>query len=370
MSLLLAILGLGLLVVVHEAGHYLVARWSNMRVERFSIGFGPAVLSWKSGETQFQLAPIPFGGFVQIVGMNPHEEFDERDPRVYPNRPPLLRFLTILAGPAMNYVLAAIMMFAVYQGAGVETGTDWYRIGRVHSNSPAAESGLQRGDRIVAIDGHKVFARQGGVVQSAFTDAVQQSQGRDLVLRVERDGKLVDITLRARQLEPDAMGKAIEDMIAAVGQPVPERKLRLGIELAFEVERRNGGVGSAAAAAIEYPVETSERILSGLKKIVTREAPAEVKGPVGIVDDIEEEMGHGWAHALEVLSLLSVYLGLFNLLPLPGLDGGRLAFLTYELATRRRPNPRVEATVHMFGIVLFFLLLILVTFKDIRNLFG
>src|SRR6186997_3335941 len=113
MYVALAILGLGILVVVHEAGHYFVARWSNMRVERFSIGFGPAVLKWRSGETQFQLAPIPFGGFVQITGMNPHEEFDEKDPRVYPNRPAFLRFLTILAGPAMNYVVAVLVVLAL-----------------------------------------------------------------------------------------------------------------------------------------------------------------------------------------------------------------------------------------------------------------
>src|SRR5690606_13090459 len=110
MQILLAILALGVLVVVHEAGHYFVARWSRMRVERFSIGFGPPILKWRHGETQFQVAPVPFGGFVQITGMNPHEEFDEKDPHVYPNRPAVLRFLTILAGPAMNYVAAVVVV--------------------------------------------------------------------------------------------------------------------------------------------------------------------------------------------------------------------------------------------------------------------
>jgi regulator of sigma E protease len=368
MSIVLAILGLGLLVVVHEAGHFMVARWSNMRVERFSIGFGPSVVSWKQGDTTFQIAPIPFGGFVQIVGMNPHEEFDEKDPRVYPNRPPLLRFLTILAGPGMNYVLAVLLMFAVYQGAGIETGTDWFRVLGTHDGSPAA--GLfQRGDRVVSVDGKPVWARKDGEVQKAFAAMVQDAAGRPMVVRVKRGDKLVDVTVQGRRLDPGAYGQAIEHTFVALRQPVPARVFRLGIDISFEAERRHVGVITTAAKAVQYPWQTSGLILSGLKKIVTREAPAEVKGPVGIVDDIEGEMGQGWVHALEVLAMLSTYLGLFNLLPLPGLDGGRLAFLTYELATRRRPNPRVEATVHMFGIVLFFLLLILVTFKDIRNLF-
>src|SRR6266571_6472806 len=102
----LSVLALGVLIIVHEGGHYLVAKWSGMRVERFSLGFGPAILKWKWKGTQFQLAPIFLGGFVQIVGMNPHEEYDEKDPSVYPNRPTILRFLTIFAGPFTNILFS------------------------------------------------------------------------------------------------------------------------------------------------------------------------------------------------------------------------------------------------------------------------
>jgi regulator of sigma E protease len=138
MLVVLAILALGVLVIVHEAGHYFVAKWSKMRVERFSLGFGPAVLKWKSGETQFQLAPVPFGGFVQITGMNPHEEFDEKDPNVYPNRPAILRFLVILAGPAMNYVLSVVVIFIFYLSAGVQPEVARYRVLAVEKDMPAA----------------------------------------------------------------------------------------------------------------------------------------------------------------------------------------------------------------------------------------
>src|SRR5690348_10111183 len=118
-----AILAIGALIVVHEAGHYVVARLCGMRVERFSIGFGPAIAKWKSRKTgtQFQLAPIPFGGFVEIKGMNIIEEVDPTDATAYPNRPAWQRFVTIFAGPATNYLFAVVLAFGVFAFAGVQS---------------------------------------------------------------------------------------------------------------------------------------------------------------------------------------------------------------------------------------------------------
>src|SRR5687768_1536614 len=113
MSIAISIVGLGLLIVLHEGGHFVVARLCKMRVERFSIGFGPTLLGFKRGDTTFQIAPIPLGGFVQITGLNPNEEFDHSDPNVYPNRPRWMRLSTILAGPAANYATAVVLMLAV-----------------------------------------------------------------------------------------------------------------------------------------------------------------------------------------------------------------------------------------------------------------
>src|SRR5215470_18789136 len=123
MVYVLALFAIGMMIIVHEAGHYFVARWSGMRVERFSLGFGPAILKWRHGDTQFQVAPIFFGGFVHITGMNPHEEYDDNDPSVYPNRPTILRFLTILAGPLTNMLFAIVLIFAVFAVDGQETAT-------------------------------------------------------------------------------------------------------------------------------------------------------------------------------------------------------------------------------------------------------
>src|SRR3954471_4544646 len=123
LSIAIAIVGLGLLIVLHEGGHFLVARLCGMRVERFSIGFGPPVIGFTKWGTEFQIAPIPLGGFVQITGLNPNEEFDKDDPFVYPNRPRWQRLLTVLAGPAANYLTAIVIAFVVLMGWGMSPKT-------------------------------------------------------------------------------------------------------------------------------------------------------------------------------------------------------------------------------------------------------
>ena len=355
MNVFLAILALGVLVVVHEAGHYLVARWAKMRVERFSIGFGPAILKWRSGETQFQLAPVPFGGFVQITGMNPHEEFDEKDPHVYPNRPAILRFLVILAGPAMNYVLAVLVIFAFYLAAGIEgvpPAQASVKIGGVAEGQPASGL-LLAGDRVLKVNGVDVWYSRAGDLPD-FRAEVQKSAGKPVVITVERAGQPVAVTVTPK----------LDD------KAKPGEKWKVGVVLEGPmVPRVEVGVVDAAGHALAYPVLMTERILTDLSRVITGEQDGKLTGPVGIVSAMNEHFSHGWEPALQLIAALNVMLGLFNLLPIPGLDGGRLAFLGYELATRRRPNPKVEATVHMFGILILFLVLIVVTFGDIKDQF-
>jgi regulator of sigma E protease len=336
MSLVLAILALGMLIVVHEAGHYFVARWCGMRVERFSIGFGPGLIKWRSKGTQFQIAPIPFGGFVQITGMNPHEDFDEKDPSVYPNRPTILRFLTIFAGPFTNVLFSSVLIFVVFAGAGAETGRSQIA---VVAPGAAAEGHLQPGDVIAAVDGD-------AVPHPTLASRIQKSEGRPLDLTVVREGREVSVKVAARQTEGEAW--------------------RLGVQLTTE-SRRPVGLGTAAWESAKYPIVKAEQILTGLWGVVTGQVEADLIGPVGMTTHIRDQIDAGWIRGFEFLALLNVYLGLFNLLPLPALDGGRLAFLAYELATRRRPNPKVEAAIHMVGFVFLLVVMVLVLFKDIRR---
>src|SRR3954447_2467945 len=147
LSIVVAIMGLALLIVLHKGGHFLAARLCGMRVERFSIGFGPPLASFKRGETIFQIAPIPLGGFVQITGLNPNEEFDKSDPMVYPNRPRWMRLVTVLAGPAANYLTAIVLVFFVLLGYGVAPKTQRIEAPapNPHPARPGAGGGSGRG---------------------------------------------------------------------------------------------------------------------------------------------------------------------------------------------------------------------------------
>jgi regulator of sigma E protease len=340
MFIVLALLALALLIIVHEGGHYLVAKWCGMRVERFSIGFGPALVTKVHKGTKFQIAPIPIGGFVQITGMNPHEDYDENDPSVYPNRPAILRFLTILAGPLTNILFSTVFVFCVFVFAGVEVPTG-IRVDDVTPDS-ASVGKLASGDVLDQVDGQPTRN------YTEFRKRIQEAKGKPVNVTVIRDGKPVTVEITPR-LENGAY--------------------LVGAKLAPIVQRQKLGLGKSIVESARYPIVMSGMILSGLWEIVTGRAPADVIGPVGMVAMISDTVKAGWVRAFELLALLNVYLGLFNLLPLPALDGGRLVFLGYELVTRRRPNPRVEATVHTFGFIVLFAVMILVVFKDIFRLF-
>src|SRR3954471_18551692 len=180
-SILIAIVGLGLLTVLHEGGHFLVARLCGMRVERFSIGFGPTLLGFKWRGTTFQIAPIPLGGFVQITGLNPNEEFDRDDPFVYPNRPRWMRLLTILAGPAANYFTAFVLMLTVLLTFGMPSKTQ--KIIEPVPGRPAATAGLQAGDVLVEANGRAVSA------DSPISEVIRAGQGAPVSIKVLRNGQ-------------------------------------------------------------------------------------------------------------------------------------------------------------------------------------
>jgi len=346
----LAILALGFLIVVHESGHYFVARWCGMRIERFSVGFGPGILkrtSKKTG-TVFQLAPIPFGGFVEIKGMNIAEEVDPDDLHAYPNRPAWQRFVTIFAGPATNYLSAIVLAFALYTCHGMEGST--YHVEIVQPDFDAAGK-LLPGDHIVAVDHAPMY----GPSTESLREAVNKKGGAPIVLTVERDGKKLDFTIQPK-LAKDKDGKD------QIDERTKKPAYRLGIVQQADLE--DVGLISAAGAALVYPIDQTKMIVGGLADIITGKEKADPGGPIRMVDEFKKAFTNGFVTGIRLLMLLSVYLGLFNLFPLPALDGGRLVFLAYELVTRRRANPKIEATVHMGGIMVLAVVMVLVTLRD------
>jgi regulator of sigma E protease len=361
-----AILAIGLLIVVHEAGHYVVARWCRMRVERFSIGFGPAITGWKSKRsgTFFQIAPIPFGGFVEIKGMNIAEEVDPDDAAAYPNRPAWQRFATIFAGPATNYLTAIVLALILFTFAGVRARESYFGFDYGDDGTDAQRL-LQEGDRILAVDGHAVWfngPNDEQVTLAATLATLEPKVDKDHPPAKGAKGTPVHVTIVRDGTKQDVVLTPTFDDSPKV------LAYRLGAHLQEQADRVSVGPIGAAKAALTYPVDKTVEIATGLYEVITGQAKAEVKGPVGMADMVKSAFVAGWITVFELMMMLNVYLGMFNLLPLPALDGGRLVFLGYEMATRRRANPRVEATVHMVGILILAVIMVLVTFKDCVNL--
>jgi regulator of sigma E protease len=360
---LAALFSVAFLIVVHEAGHYFVARWCGMRIERFSIGFGPGIFKRRAkdpatGErtgTIFQIAPIPFGGFVEIRGMNIAEEVDPEDRFAYPNRPAWQRFITIFAGPATNYISAIVLAFGLYTCHGQDSKWHWYGVAAIKDGYDAAGK-LEVGDRIVAVDSVPILAKgeyqppHGDGIRAGLTltERVTAKQGAPLTLTVIRDGMPVDVTIQPKP-STDKDGKPI---------------YLLGIVPTEQADLIEQGVFSSVAGALVYPIDETKTIATGLWEVVTGQQPADTGGPKRIFEEFAKAWRLGLVTGVRLLMVLSVYLGLFNLFPLPALDGGRLVFLGYEMVTRRRANPKIEAMVHMGGIMVLGVVMVLVTLHD------
>jgi regulator of sigma E protease len=358
-----AFVAISLLIIVHEAGHYLVARWCKMDVERFSLGFGPALVGWRYKGTLFQIAPIPFGGFAQIRGMNIAEDIEPDDIHAYPNRPAWQRFATLFAGPATNYLFAIFLAFILFLTSGIPGGTAWYLVGQVSPDFDA-HGKLEPGDRIVSIqrpadpEPIEVYHRyEGAPPHQPLAALVHESRGEPMTVTVRRGDE--DITLRVA---------AKQDAELVWDQDTGEKQYRLGITLEYQEERVPVGLLGAMGYAVYFPVDLTRRYVIYLSRIVIGEEKGELTGPVGITSAIKEAILSGWIDALLMLIWFNMAIGLFNLLPVPALDGGRLVFLVYEMATRRRPNPKIEATVHMVGILFLLVVMVLVTVKDCSQL--
>jgi regulator of sigma E protease len=339
------VLAFGLLIVIHELGHYLAARWSGMRVERFSVGFGPVVWSRRRGDTEWAVSAVPLGGYVKIAGMAPGEEIAADDRGAYSHKAAWRRFLVILAGPAMNYLLAVVLAAGLIATMGLREPDSTSTIGDVIGGGAAERAGLRAGDRIVVAGGAPVAD------WTSLVQAVRSHPGQDLPLAVERSGAPAGSPPVMVTLRPDDAGG-----IGKAGIAPHLRAVRAG-----PVE--------AMAMAFRKTNEKAAEILGGLGQVVTRKQKAELRGPVGIAEEMARSAKAGAAPFLMMVWLISIMLAIFNFLPLPALDGGRLVFLAYEIVARRPVNQRVESIIHTVGFVALFGLLIGITvFGDLARL--
>ena len=353
-------------MVVHEGGHFLAARAFGMRVTKFSIGFGPTFFKivpkdghyWfttaadrirfklfrhipeKHGPTVFQVAMIPFLAYVQIAGMNPLEEIDPKDRGSYANASLLGRITTIFGGPFANYVFASVLFFvSFFFGGRAYLSTDI----KVLPDRPAAAAGLQDGDRVVEIAGTPVEEWE------QMAEAIAKHPGQPVAIVVDRKG-----TRQSFEVTPANDGG----------------KGKIGVQAGLVPRKKPVDAKGAFILALEQPPEVVKNLVVGLGQYVTGKAEGELAGPTRIVQETAQAAKRGWTDLLFFLGALSAYLGAFNLIPFPALDGGRLMFLGYEATTRRRPNARIEAHIHAIGLVMMIGLMLYVTFANDFGLAG
>jgi regulator of sigma E protease len=358
-EIVVAIVALCVVIIVHELGHFLAAIWTGMKVDRFSVfGIGPSILklgTWRG--TEFVIGAIPFGAYVLIRGMEPESYglTEGTDPDAPPrpaerehssnfrDKPLWARMTVIAGGPVANYLLAILLLLGIYTIAGVRGPVQQISVDAFAETSAAQTAGLQLGDELVQIGEHRIDPALGS---AGVNDAAKPYLGQDVEIVVRREGEL---STHAAHFPPE--GPA------------------LGVTLFLHSERQPVGLGTALSRASTEPFIASASQLHALYQLATGKLKADMQGPVGIVREIARSADAGIIPFVTTAALISTLLGMFNLLPLPALDGGRLAFLGFEAVARRRANPRVEELVHGYGMLALLALILLVTVGDVRRLF-
>ena len=353
--IILAILVLELLIFVHELGHYAAGRLLGFRILGFSLGFGPALFKFKRGETEYALRAIPFGGACQFDG---EDEAAEDDPRRFNANPVWKRLIVIFAGPFMNILTAYVIAFFIFLCTPIpvyklDPATEMRIpvVSQVSAGSAAQRAGILKDDVLVEINGVKPTEAEDGDGLTAFVNAIRTAGG-DFTVTVERNGetKVLAVT--------DAYDAALQKTVLGVTlSPLVESYEHSGFFESF------GGAGNYLFNIVKA---TGEGIGSMFKNGIHRGDVSGIVGTVGIMVNVAEE---DTVNLVYVACILSLSLGLFNLIPFPALDGGRILFLIIEAIIGRPLNRKVEAIVNGVGLGLLFALMIAVTISDIIGLF-
>lgn len=344
---------LGVLVFVHEFGHFLFAKLFGVKVLKFSLGFGSKLVGKKWGETEYLISAFPLGGYVKMFGEHQDEEIDPSDEaRSFSHKAVWQRFCIVAGGPVFNLLFAVILFFGMFVVAGLPEAVDTTTIGNVTPGSAAEESGIVAGDTILSINGQETSS------WSQVSDLIRESGGSEVLMVLDREGEKLTITAVPR----------MEKVTNIFGEEVGERYL-LGITRSEGLTYKKTSIGNALEAAFVQTWNLIYLTIMGIIKIIERVIPAsELGGPIRIAELAGQQMEAGWINLLYFMGLLSVNLGILNLLPIPVLDGGHLVFLTIE-GIRRRPlsDWAMEASQKV-GIFLLLALMVFVFYNDIFRL--
>jgi regulator of sigma E protease len=348
-SIAAAVVGLGLLIVFHEFGHFLLAKLSGVGVLTFSVGFGPKLWVKKKGETEYALSAFPLGGYVKMVGEDPDEEVSPADlERSFAHKSLAKRIAIVVAGPAFNLLLAVFLLMVVFTFYGVPVMST--QVSGVEKGSPAERAGITKGDLIVAIDGVPVTEWED------LSKRIKGSGGKALTLQLRRGTETVDLVVQPmKKAGRTIFGEAKDDWIIGIGSQVTLKK---------------GNAGLAVVRAFYQTYDYAKLTLVAFYKMIVGDvSPRNIGGPILIAQMAGQQAQEGFGSFLAFLAVLSINLGVLNLLPVPVLDGGHLLFFLVEAVIRKPVAVRYREMAQQVGICLLALLMVYAFYNDIVRFF-
>ena len=338
LTILACIFVFGILVTVHEFGHFITAKLTGMKVEEFSIGFGPNIYQQQEGETLYSLRMLPLGGYNKIAGMDPD---DPEDPeRGFNSKPVTSRMLVILAGSLMNIFLPVLIFFGLFLAFGMDVPENKPVLGQIIEGYPAEQSGLKEGDRILSINGKPVHEWLD--IRKNIADSGMQP----IPFEIQRDQEKLTITVTPG-VNPET-GKPFIGVVSSL------KNVRL-----TPVQ--------AAVASVTATKNIIKNMYASLYHMVTGKTKAEFSGPVGVAKMAGEVAHKGFDRLMQFTAMLSLNLAIINLLPLPALDGGHFLILLIEAVTGHKLGKTAMQNIQKVGVAMILALTIFATFKDLTR---
>ncbi len=334
---LVAVIAFLFMIFIHELGHFIAAKLMGVRVNEFAIGFGPTLFKKQGKETLYAVRLIPFGGFCAMEG----EEEDSGDSKAFCNKKPWRRLVIVVAGAFMNLVFGLILVMCTLAPADKLITTT------VHSfhteNAMSQQSGLEKGDRIVEINGRNIYS------VNDLSYCLSNVEGDTLAMTVERDGKDVPLDVRFEAEVVDGINL---------------------VDVDFYLDTEDKTVGSFLRQSFTRTVSYGRVVWFSLVDLITgKYGISAIAGPVGVTDAIAAVAKMGILDLLPMIALITINLGIFNLLPVPALDGGRAFFLIVEMIIRKPIPKKFEGMVHGIGLAVLLLFMAFITLKDIVGFF-
>ena len=342
MTLIWMILILGIIVFVHEFGHFIFAKKAGIYVYEFSLGMGPRLFKFnrKNDETEYSIRLFPIGGYVQMAGEEIEEDKNIPEEKRMQSKSWIQRFMTIIAGIMFNFILAIVVFFIIGLVNGASQNKPYINLVEDSINSDL----VNVGDRIIAVNGKKI------IFTDVFVLDVQLNSGKPLNLTVSSDGVKRDVVLNPIQVEKD--GKV---------------SYKYGIGLGDEV--KTGVFPALKYAFVKFVSLMVQMFLVVVNLFTGKLGLSSMSGPVGIFNVVGESAQAGFINLVYLVGFISLNVGFMNLLPIPALDGGRILFLIIEKIKGSKVDVKVENTIHTIGFVLLMILMLVITFNDIIKLF-